>query len=180
MSATEASAAQPTAAAKPAHASPTAQSTAAPTSKEPSASAPKPSTPASANAQEQPGAAGEGASFDELVAQARKLVAQGDPKQALLAYDRALQPRPHAIEALVGKATALLALKDYDAAKSTAEQAVALDPSNRDGLMLIGSSWEQLGNKAAAKDVYQRCVDRATESRSAPCRQRLDQLDAKR
>jgi len=114
-----------------------------------------------------------------LVAQARQLLAQGDAKQAIVAYDRALQPRPNAIEALVGKATALLALKDYDAAKSAAEQAVALDPANRDGLLLIGSSWEQLGNKASARDVYQRCVDRATESRSVPCRQRLAALDAK-
>jgi tetratricopeptide (TPR) repeat protein len=109
------------------------------------------------------------------------LIEQGDPKQALLTYNRALTPRPHAIDALLGKAAALFALKDYDAAKSTAEQAVALDPHNRDGLMLIGSTWEQLGNKTAAQDVYQRCVDQSqdNETHSAPCRKRLVQLDAR-
>jgi hypothetical protein len=152
-------------------ATPGAQAPAAtPSGAEPERSA----TPSAAAA---PATAAQPASFEHELARARQLAAQGEPRQALPAFDRALAQRAYSVDALLGKASALLALKEYDSAKSIAEQAVAMDSKSGDGLLLIGSIYEQLGSAAAAKQTYERCVEQAGD-RGAACRERLAQLEA--
>jgi tetratricopeptide (TPR) repeat protein len=115
--------------------------------------------------------------FEARLALARQLFAQGALRQSLPVFERALELRAHSVDALLGKASALFFLEDFEAAKSSAQQAIAIDPRSHDGFMLIGSSFERLGNGAAAAGIYERCIDQALDN--TRCRERLTQLDAK-
>jgi tetratricopeptide (TPR) repeat protein len=126
----------------------------------------------------EPAAGDQPESFEVQLALARQLLARAQPGQALPVFERAIGQRAHSVDALLGKAAALFALQDYEAAKSSAQQAVAIDPRSHDGLMLIGSSFERLGDRDAARNVYGRCVEEAVDLTS--CRERLAELDAKR
>lgn len=116
--------------------------------------------------------------FDAQLAQARKLLAQGDNRAAVPVFERALSLRAHSVDALLGKAAALFALQDYEAAKSSAQQAVAIDPRSHQGFALIGESFERLGQREAAQNIYQRCIEQAVDL--TQCRERLNQLSATR
>jgi tetratricopeptide (TPR) repeat protein len=114
--------------------------------------------------------------FNAELAQARKLLAQGSPREALPVFDRALVLRAHSVDALLGKASALFALQDFEAARSNAQQAIAIDPRSNQGFVLIGQSYERMGQRAVAKGIYERCIEQALDL--TQCRERLNQLSA--
>lgn len=116
-------------------------------------------------------------SFYEQLSVAQQQLAQGELRQSLPTFERALALRAHSVDALLGKATALFGLKEYDAAKSSAQLALAIDPRSNEAFALIGGSLEWLGHRAAAKSIYERCVEEAVDS--TVCRERLDHLTVK-
>jgi tetratricopeptide (TPR) repeat protein len=115
-------------------------------------------------------------SFYEHLSVAQQQLAQGQLRESLPTFERALALRAHSVDALLGKATAQFGLKEYDAAKSSAQLAVAIDPRSNEAFVLIAGSLEQLGQRAQAKAIYERCVDDAVDA--TICRERLGRLTA--
>lgn len=115
-------------------------------------------------------------SFYEQLAVAQQQLAQGELRQSLPTFERALSLRAHSVDALLGKATALFGLKEYEAAKSSAQLALAIDPRSNEAFALIGGSLEWLGRRAEAKAIYERCIEEAVDA--TVCRERQAHLTA--
>lgn len=113
-------------------------------------------------------------SFYEQLSLAQQQLTQGQLRESLPTFERALTLRAHSVDALLGKATALFGLKEYEAAKSSAQLALAIDPRSNEAFALIGGSLEWLGRRAEAKTIYERCIDEAVDS--TVCRERQAHL----
>jgi hypothetical protein len=109
--------------------------------------------------------------FDELLAVAHSFVRRGNNQTALDAFEHALRVRPDAPSALSGKALTYLNLEDTQSAKLYASRAVAADPTNSEGWIVLGAAEEQLGSRDAAREAYRHCAEQGVGSYVVECRQ---------
>jgi tetratricopeptide (TPR) repeat protein len=112
---------------------------------------------------------------DVAVNLAREAAARGNQGRALHLFNLALNLRAYQPDALAGKAVLLLQMKDYDTARATAEQAVALSPSHSEALWAQATAQRELSNEEAALAAYQRCADNAAGTHAELCRRALTQ-----
>jgi hypothetical protein len=98
-----------------------------------------------------------GPSYDELLAAGTSLSKRGQRAAAIDAFQRALVQRPNASEALSRLAFLHLNEADPRRARELAEQAVASDPGNSEGWIVLGAAHDGLGDRAAALAAYRRC-----------------------
>lgn len=82
----------------------------------------------------------------------------GSSVRALAACARALALDPDNVFALLGKAKALTALRRYDAARTAAAYGLTRYPGERSFADLIGQSYFEQGNYAAAEQAFRRSL----------------------
>jgi hypothetical protein len=109
--------------------------------------------------------------FDELLAVAHSFGRRGNNQTALEAFEHALRVRPDAPSALSGKALIYLNMEDTQTAKLFASRAVAADPTNSEGWIVLGAAEEQLGSRDAAREAYRHCAEQGVGSYVVECRQ---------
>jgi len=119
----------------------------------PSQAEPAPGEPAAAPSDEV------AARAHELVQQARVLEQQGKPRQALQLYEEAAGLVPNDAEILGRLAFGLLNRGENEQASDYAARAVAVDPTNSEGWIVLGAARYALGDKNGAKDAYRKCVE---------------------
>ena len=111
-------------------------------------------------------------SYEELIGVAAAFARKGRNRQALEAYQRALDAQPTAAAALAGIAYVHLNAGDQGLAKMFAERAVESDPTNSQGWIVLGAARALLGERAAAREAYRKCATEAVGSYVLEC-QRL-------
>lgn len=109
--------------------------------------------------------------FDELLEVAHGFARRGNNETALDAFEHALRVRPDAPTALSGKALTYLNMDDTQSAKLYASRAVAADPTNSEGWIVLGAAEEQLGSREAAREAYKHCAEQGVGSYVVECRQ---------
>lgn len=94
------------------------------------------------------------------VAQAEKLLAQGDTAGALAAANRAIAADPKRGDAWFVKGRVLMLDKRYDQAQPAIVKAIALDDGNAHYLNALGAVNSQSGQNDRALAAYQMAIDR--------------------
>lgn len=162
---------QPTAsqAAQPEAASPPASPRAIAPAAQPDTSAPAaPAEPAVAA----PAAASDSAEgrVRALVKHARSLEQQGKPRQALALYEQAATLDPNAPDVLSRLAFNYLNRGENERASDFAARAVAVDPTNSEGWIVLGAARQALSDPRGARDAYRKCVELGRGPYVAECR----------
>ena len=109
-------------------------------------------------------------SYDELISVGVSFARKGRNREALEAYQRALNARPTAAAALAGIAYVHLNSGDNALAKVFAQRAVESDPTNSQGWIVLGAALDQLGDRTAAREAYRRCASDGVGSYVLECR----------
>jgi outer membrane biosynthesis protein TonB len=110
-------------------------------------------------------------SYEELIGVGQAFARKGRNRQALEAYQRALDAQPSAAAALAGIAYVHLNAGDPGLAKLFAARAVESDPTSSQGWIVLGAALELLGDRAAARAAYRRCATEAVGAYALECRQ---------
>ena len=111
------------------------------------------------------------------VEKAAKLYRSGRLKEALAAAEAALQIDPNHAPALLVKANVLVERKDFEAAKSAAEAAIASDRMMADAWLALGVIEQELGATEASIAAYERFLEVAPKSPyAASIRTQLKQM----
>ena len=111
------------------------------------------------------------------VDKASKLYMSGRLKEALAAAEAALELDPHHAPALLVKANVLIERKDFEAAKTAAEGAIASDRMMADAWLALGVIEQERGITDASIAAYERFLELAPKSRyAASIRTQLKQM----
>ena len=106
----------------------------------------------------------------ELVDQARALEQQGKPRKAVELYEQALALDANNPVVLSRLAFSHLNRGENEQAGDFAARAVAVDPTNSEGWIVLGAARYALGDKTGAKDAYRKCVEVGVGSYVDECR----------
>lgn len=146
---------------------PSAAETAPPPASEPAAPAPPPSAAVpAASAAPQPSA-------EATLARAQKLDEQGKTKQALALYESAAQRMPQNSALLSRLSFAYLNQGRNADAAAYAARAVAAEPSNSEGWIVLGAARDQLGDHKAALESYRKCAELGKGEYVTECKRML-------
>jgi hypothetical protein len=150
---------------------------AAPIAQAPSAVDPSTAIPAAAPAPEpaeQAPNAGEATpaplDTEAIVAQARALEKAGKNRQAITLYEQAAALDPNAGAILSHLAFSYLNRGDNKPASDYAARAVAVDPTNSEGWIVLGAARATLGDGPGARDAYKKCVEFGKGEYVAECK----------
>ena len=106
---------------------------------------------------------------EELLGRARKLE-DSKPKQALSLYEQAAALVPTNSAVLGRLAFGYLNRGRMADAADYAARAVAQDPTNSEGWIVLGAAKHELGDRKAAKEAYRKCVELGRGSYVEECR----------
>jgi len=95
---------------------------------------------------------------DQLFRQAEALMVAGQPAEALTIYDALIAKGAEPVDALFGRAGALSALLQYDAAVKTLTEAARLLPDDRDIQHTLANLRWMLGDGAAFTETYEAAI----------------------
>ncbi|TNF33444.1 MAG: tetratricopeptide repeat protein [Deltaproteobacteria bacterium] len=111
------------------------------------------------------------------IAEGKAKTKSGDWKGAVAAYTDALAASPGDLTALAGRGRASFELKQTDLAKQDLEAVLKQNPTHATALLTLGSIAQDQGQKAAARDYYERYLRRYPNGRrAAEVREVLDKL----
>jgi DNA-binding response OmpR family regulator len=110
------------------------------------------------------------ASYEQLLKDARQ---QGFRKNAEATYQRAITIHPTGSEALSGLAMLYLNQGKNAEARVRAEEAVASDPTNSEGWIVLGAALGALGDAPGARAAYSRCADLPNGKYFGECKRML-------
>jgi hypothetical protein len=150
---------------------------AAPVAQAPSAADPSSAVPAAAVAPEPTAQAPSAAEampapldIEALVAEARALEKAGKNRQAIAVYEQAATLDPNATAILSHLAFSYLNRGDNTPARDYAARAVAVDPANSEGWIVLGAARATLGDGPGARDAYKKCVEFGKGEYVAECK----------
>jgi predicted Zn finger-like uncharacterized protein len=113
----------------------------------------KPSEPVKPNEPAKP------TTYDGWMSQADRLQRAKRVREALAAYDAALNLKDEDVEALTGKGQCLMAMGTYPAAMALFERALKIHPRFGDALIGLAEANKHQGNKNEALVYYQKYID---------------------
>ena len=102
--------------------------------------------------------------------QARALEAQGKTTDALALYEQAVATMPNDSTVLGRLAFGYLNRGRNAEAADYAARAVAVDPRNSEGWIVLGAAQHELGDRKAAREAYRNCVEQGVGEYVAECR----------
>jgi tetratricopeptide (TPR) repeat protein len=110
---------------------------------------------------------------DDMLARAQKLQEQGKTKQALALYKSAAERMPQNSALLSRLSFAYLNQGRNADAAAYAARAVAAEPSNSEGWIVLGAARDQLGDHKAAMDSYRKCAELGKGEYVTECKRML-------
>jgi Flp pilus assembly protein TadD len=108
-----------------------------------------------------------------MLARAQKLQEQGKTKQALALYKSAAERMPQNSALLSRLSFAYLNQGRNADAAAYAARAVAAEPSNSEGWIVLGAARDQLGDHKAAMDSYRKCAELGKGEYVTECKRML-------
>jgi hypothetical protein len=111
--------------------------------------------------------------FDGLMQQARHAARHDNFSTAEASYKDALALKPKSVQALLGRANALLELKRYTEAEQSIRSALAVDAHDARAFLLLGDVLWVEGHDKAAREAYQRCIDIDPKAKTAQTARRI-------
>lgn len=112
----------------------------------------------------------ERASYEALVAEARKL---GFRKSAETAFEQALTLQPGGAAALSGLAMVYLNQGKNVQARDRAQEALSADARSSEAWIVLGAAYDALGEPAKAREAYQKCAALNDGKYSSECKRVL-------
>jgi tetratricopeptide (TPR) repeat protein len=102
-----------------------------------------------------------------LLAQASKLLENGDPDRALEIFGRIAAEHPDNAEALAGRGLCYFELEDYAPAEASFAAALRLDPRQPDALLGLAETYRYQGKKTDAISHYEKYLARHPDREEA-------------
>jgi Tetratricopeptide repeat len=112
-----------------------------------------------------------------LLAQANKLLQNGDAESALELFGRVASQYPANTDALTGRGLCYLDLENYAPAEASFLAALRVDPRHPDALLGLAETYRYQGKKSEAISHYEKYLDRHPEGEDAEvARNALEEL----